>query len=351
MRQLVCRSEAALSYGILSLSIGGKARDHRLENELRAAHSGPRLVILAAIAVLVSIPAAAPARLVNRIVATIDGTPVTMYEQEQFRKKATRAQQLGNIDSASLLDVLITDLIVQKEISAQGIVVQDEEVDHYIENIRARNKLSEEQLHAAVAEQGMTWEEYRKQVRDDVQKVQLINREVRGKVSVTPEDVERYYEAHRDEYSTPGQVTISHIVLRAPEGASEEQMSAVMARADDLHKQLEDGADFAELARQYSEDSAAADGGRLGNFKKGEMLEEFEQAVSKLEPGQFSEPIRTSVGVHIVRLDERVGTGHEPLDKLAEGIKEQLYNKALEERYDRFLREDLRKRHHVEILP
>ena len=80
------------------------------------------------------------------------------------------------------------------------------------------------------------------------------------------------------------------------------------------------------------------------------MLDEIEEAVSRLEPGEFSRPVQSSVGIHIVRLDEVDETTHQPLEDLAAEIKERLYNAALEERYNRWLREDLRARHHVEVL-
>jgi peptidyl-prolyl cis-trans isomerase SurA len=310
-----------------------------------------RVPVATVLGVLLLCAVPADARIVNRVMATIDGDPITMYELSQYGERAARLQQLPPVDEATLLEALITDRAVQQEIRDQGITVQEEDVDRYIEGIRTRNNLTEEQLHKAVEQQGIAWEDYRQQVREDLQKVQLINREVRGKVNVTPEDVQRYYDAHRDEYSTPAAVTISHIVLRLPNNASQEQIDETMNRAEALYARLKDGADFAELARESSEDAAAADGGRLGEFKQGEMLEEFEKVVGKLKPGQFSEPVRTRVGIHIVRLDERIGSGYQPVEKLADGIKEQLYSKAMEERYDRFLREDVRQRHHVEILP
>ena len=154
-----------------------------------------------------------------------------------------------------------------------------------------------------------------------------------------------------EDYSTAAQVTVSHIVLRIPEDASPEQLAVIMARANDLHAQLKRGADFAELAKRNSEDGAAADGGKLGSFGKGEMLDAFEGVVAKLKPGQFSEPFRSPSGVHIVRVDAVSGASHQPLDGLAAEIKDRLYNAALEERYNRWLREDLRQRHHVEIRP
>src|SRR5262249_53184086 len=92
---------------------------------------------------------------------------------------------------------------------------------------------------------------------------------------------------------------------------------------------------------------------KLGTFKKGEMREDLEAAVAHLQPGEFSKPVRGSTGIHIVRLDERAGkpvAAHASDGAMPEGkadeIKEQLYAKALEERYNRWLTEDLRERHH-----
>jgi len=292
---------------------------------------------------------AARAELIDRVVATIDGDPVTLYELKEFTAQDVRTRQVTGVDQATMLDALVTKRIIDKEAAAQGIVVNDEEVDRYIAGIRERNQITEDQLKAALSQQGVSLDEYRNQVREELQRAQLISREIRGKVNVTPEEVERYYEANLKDYETPPQIAVSHIVLSLPPDASPEQVAEVMKQAEDIHKQLDDGADFAELARKYSQDAAASSGGKLGTFKHGELFQALEDAVDKLEPGQYSEPVRSPVGVHIVRLDERSESAHKPLDSLADEIKERLYNAALEERYNRWLREDLRKRHHVEI--
>ena len=123
-----------------------------------------------------------------------------------------------------------------------------------------------------------------------------------------------------------------------------------MAKAEEVRGRLKKGADFAELAKQFSEDATAQNGGELGWFKKGELLEPLEKAAETLKAGQVSEPVRTTVGVHLVKVEAREGASHPDLDELAEQIKEQLYNAALEERFQKWLTDDLRKRHHVEIL-
>lgn len=308
--------------------------------------SAPRLLLLL---ILCAFPARA--ELVNRILATIDGEPVTQYELDRFVDRNVRARQLPVTDRSVLLEALITDRIIQKEVVAQGVVIRDEDVDRYIANIRERNRLSEAQLHDALQQQGLTLEAYRAQIREELQKVQLINREIRGKVNVSPEEVQRYYDAHRDEYATPEGVTVSHILLRLPENASDDEVERKMEQARQLRANLQDGANFSEMAREYSEDATAKSGGKLGTFKPGEMKEEFEAAVKGLAPNEISDPFRTSLGVHIARVDARSGASHQALDELADEIKQKLYSAALEERYSRWLTEDLRKRHHVEILP
>jgi peptidyl-prolyl cis-trans isomerase SurA len=300
---------------------------------------------------LLLLTAAAHAVSVDRIVATVDGDPVTAFELKEFLAAQVRPNSQGMPSHDEVLDAMITQRLIVKEFEALGLKVQEEDVDRYVETIRERNKLTKEQLEQALQQQGVTMNRYREQVRDELRRAQLINREIRGKVNVTPEDVERYYQAHLEDYSTPESISISHIVLQLPPDAPPEQVAAVQKRAADLYAQLKGGADFAELARANSEDGSAKAGGSLGTFKKGEVLDVLEKATEKLKPGQFSEPVRSNVGIHIVRLDERSGASHAPLEKQAEEIKQRLYNAALEERYNRWLREDLRKKHAVEILP
>jgi peptidyl-prolyl cis-trans isomerase SurA len=294
----------------------------------------------------------AHAVLVNKILATVDGEPITLSELKQFGERAMRARQLNpGTDQAAMLDALITDKIIQKEVSDKGIVVRDEDIDRYIDNIKERNKVNDEGLKQALAAQGLTVESYRTQIREEIQKAQLMNREIRGKVNVTPEDVQRYYEAHLSEYSTPERWQIAHIVFRLEPDAPPDRVAAVTAKAEEVSGRIKKGADFAEMAKQYSEDASGANGGDLGWFKQGEMLEPIEKAALQLKVGAVSAPVRTKVGLHLIKLEAREGAAHQKLDELADQIKQQLYNAALEERFQKWLTEDLRKRHQVELRP
>ncbi len=303
-------------------------------------------------AVLLAFASTGPALgvVVDKIMATIDGKPLTLYEFKTFMASSPVAAQAVRERAEDVLDALITTRLIELEISDKGIVIGDPEIDNYISQIRQKNQISEQQLFEALRNQGITRESYRTQIREELQRAQLINREIRGKVSITPEDVQRYYEANLGDYAKPPEVTVSHIVLRLAEDAPESEVARVEAKAKEIRAALDGGADFAETARQYSEDPAAEGGGVLGTFRVGSMLEDLEEAVRDLEVGQYSQPVRSGVGVHIVRLDARTGETHTPIAELSDEIREKLYNEALESRYARWLTEDLRERHHIEML-
>ncbi|MGE3496852.1 MAG: peptidylprolyl isomerase [Candidatus Binatia bacterium] len=292
---------------------------------------------------------------VNRIIALVDGDPITSHELEQFRTRDPRiAQAAATASNADLLDVLITDRIVAKEVEAQGITVSDAEIDRYIDDVRKQNRLTEEQLEYALAEQGLTPKVYRKQIADEIARAQLINREIRSKVSVSPEEIERHQKAEggATALSEAEEVSVSQIMLQIPKDASAEQIAAIEEQANKLHQELQNGADFSDVARRSSQDGAAKSGGKLGTLKVEELRPELAAALAELEIGEYSRPVKSSSGFHIVRLDERISAGQPKVtDADREEIKQKLYTKALEERYARWLKEDLRDRHTVEILP
>lgn len=297
--------------------------------------------------------ASAQAEVINRIVATVDDDPITLHELRSFGK-APGQQALfmpqggaGNMPERDILEVLIMNRLINKEVESQGIKAKDEEIDNYIERIKAQSKLGDEQFKAALANQGMSVENYRQQVADEIERALLVNREIASHVNVTPEDIERYYKEHGKEYEQAEQVHVRHIFLPVTAGEERE----VMARMEEIRKSAVAGEDFAKLADQYSQGPGAGQGGDLGNFKKGQMAKEIEEVAFSLKPGDVSQPFRTSAGVHLLKVEEHTQPGQATLDKdTAEQIKRQLYNEALKKRYDRWFQEDLRFRHNIENL-
>lgn len=310
-----------------------------------------RKLWIPAVMVLVTTVGLAPAELLNRVVATVDGEPITLFELERFvQDRHGELTRAGIKTLKEALEGLITEKLLAKEIADQKVDVRDEDIDRYIQQIRGQNRLSEDQLAQALQQEGLTYDQYRAQVKKEIEKIQLLTREIRGRVNITPEEVERYYEAHKKEYYVPARVRLRHIILLVQPNAPNEVAAATFARARELRKRIVDKKeDFHKLAKLYSEDAAAAQGGDLGEVQPDQVLPQFEAVLPTLAEGEVSQPIRTEVGVHLIKMEKRRPEGHRPLAEVSKEIKDKLYNEALEARYTRWLSEDLKKRHYVEI--
>jgi peptidyl-prolyl cis-trans isomerase D len=145
---------------------------------------------------------------------------------------------------------------------------------------------------------------------------------LRAKVNVPPADVERAYNENIEQYTTPEQVRASHILLKT-DGKDD---AAVKARAEDVLRQAKaPGADFAALAKKYSEDeSNAKNGGDLDFFGKGRMVPEFDRVAFSMEPGQISDLVKTEYGYHIIKLTDKKAGGTKKLDEVRQQIVDQL---------------------------
>ena len=154
-------------------------------------------------------------------------------------------------------------------------------------------------------------------------------------ISPSGDEVQRYYDANISQYTTPGQVRASQILLRV-EG---EEEAAVEARAAELAAEARGGADFAALAREHSEDEATAeDGGDLGMFGRGRMVAEVEAAAFDLEVEAVSDPVRSAIGFHVLRVTEKQEETRQPLDEVREAIENTLKNERATSRADALAR-------------
>jgi len=147
-----------------------------------------------------------------------------------------------------------------------------------------------------------------------------------AKQEVTQQDLQRYYDEHRDEYRVPEQVNVRHILIKTPEGpdgkVDPKVVEVAKAKAEDVEKQLKAGADFAELAKKYSDDTASAkNGGSLGWIGRGRTVPEFEQAAFSLPKGGTSGVIRSSYGFHIIHVDDKQAAQLKSLDQVKSQIE------------------------------
>jgi len=305
---------------------------------------------------LMVLPSTVTARVVDQLIAVIDGEPYTLRNVEQFAKAKLRVDfpsgDLNRINErdGEVLENFITDKLLEAEIRDAGITVTNEDVEQYIEEVKKNNRLSESELNTALNREGMTLDGYKASVKAELAKSELVRRQVRGKVNVTDADVERYYQLNSKNYRSAERARFRHILFSLSEHAAPQVVESTLAKAKEVHGRIEAGEDFAALAKQFSEGAGRNDGGDIGWVNRGTLIAGLDEAAfEKLDVGAVSEPFRTPMGYHIVKLEGRMGGAVQPFTSMAPKIKAELEAKALEERYLKWLKTDLRRKHRVDI--
>ena len=138
-------------------------------------------------------------------------------------------------------------------------------------------------------------------------------------------------------------------MLGVDDGASPEQAQAVLSRVGELRRQVVEGTDFAALARSQSEGAGASEGGDIGWIKPESLPDSLARVAATLKKGELSQPVRTNLGYHLVRAEDRKGGERLPFAAVSEKARDELYNKTLQERFAKWLKTDLRKKHRVEV--
>lgn len=296
------------------------------------------------------------AKVVEQVVVVIDGEPYTLSNFKEYaRTKMSRDFPTGDLnriekEDQEVLEQFITEKLLAEEVKLAGFKIGEEDIDRYIEQIKQRNHIGSEELAEALKREGTTIESYRASIRAELEKNEIINRQVRKRVNITSEDAERYYRLNPKKFTSQERVRLRHILFSLPAGASPEHEKDVVKKALEIRSRANAGADFAKLAQDYSEGAGASEGGDIGWISRGGLMKEIEEiAFNKLSIGEVSQPVRTSLGLHLIKLEAREAGRLLPFSEVQEKIKDELYAKALDERFQKWLKSDLRKRHRVDV--
>ncbi len=216
------------------------------------------------------------------------------------------------------------DLLIEQELAWQaaqhnGVIASPEEVQGTVEKMQASFP-SPEEFVARLKIEGYTEEGYREHMRRLISGKQYLDR-IAAKAQVTDQDVQAFYDDNPDKFATPELVRARHILIKVAPSADEDTRRAAREKMDDLLAQARGGADFADLARQHSQDGSAPSGGDLGYFGRGQMVPAFEQATFALQPGEVSDVVETRFGLHIIKLEERKPAGKATLAEAQDQIR------------------------------
>jgi len=243
-----------------------------------------------------------------------------------FEENLRRSMMIDKLRSAVTGWLAVTDTDVEREYKSRNEKVKLQVVALTADKFRDKVAVSDADINSYyTAHQA----EYRKGEQRKIKYVLVDRDQLRSRINVTPQDVDSYYNSNVQQFQTPEQVRASHILLKT-EGKDE---AAVRKQAEDVLKQAKaPGADFAALAKKYSEDDGSkANGGDLDYFSKGRMVPEFEQAAFTLQPGQISDLVKSQFGFHIIKVVDKKPAATRTLDEMRPQIQQTLQAQRVEQ--------------------
>lgn len=282
-----------------------------------------------------------------KVAATVDGKKIYLKEVEkqyESLKKQHQQSGLGGSELAkqekefkrNIVEGLIEQELIVGEAQKRGIKVTDKEVEERINGIK-RMFPDEQKFQEALVKENIKLDELRNNIK--VQGlVRKLSDQIAGDVKVSAQEIQEYYNKNPAQFEVPEQIQASHILVKDE------------AQAKDILSQLQKGADFSELAKKFSIDPSNKDkGGDLGLVRRGQMAPEFEKALFELQPGQLSNPVKTSFGYHIIKARERKAPSKKTFEEAKSDIEQSLLQQKKQGKFRAFI-DSLRKKAKIKIL-
>jgi len=296
-----------------------------------------------------SVVEAIVARVNDQVISTSDYERAEQQLEQEAQQQSWSQQELYEQRRDLLRSLIDRQLLLSKgkELGING----DTEVIKRLDDMRKEYHLdSMEALQKAAEAQGVSWEDLREQIRENVITSDVISQEVAQHIDVSPSDMRAYYDAHKDEFVRPEEVRLSEILIPTPNDEDAAQVSQAEKQADALEDRLKAGADFATLAKADSSGPTAAQGGDLGDYKRGVLPKVMEDATFDLKAGQWTAPIRTKQGWLILEVAQHQAAGEEPFSQVQNQIQETVGMAKMQPALRDYLAE-LRDEAYIEVAP
>jgi peptidyl-prolyl cis-trans isomerase SurA len=309
------------------------------------------------IAVLLGVPfllaqtqTASSDTVVEEIIARVNNSIITradvrkareqLYAEAHQQPDQTAAEQTAKEHEKDLLRDLIDQQLLLAKGQEMGISADTEMVKKLDELRKQMHVDSMEELEKAAESQGISFEDFKQNLKNNIITQRVIGQEVGGHITVTNAEIQQYYDQHKADMERPEQVRLSEILISTqttpdvknakgqtalPETPSPEVVEQAKAKADQVYGMLQKGGNFEDLAKKYSQGPTAATGGDLEYFKRGTLSKELESKVFEMQSGQYTEPIRTNQGWVILRVVEHQKPGVPAFKDVETQIQEQIY--------------------------
>ena len=324
---------------------------------------------------------------VDTTLATVNGEAILLSDfnretapiLEQYQQ-LTPAEEQNPQDlqkfKQKLLEQMVDERLLRQEAKKQKITPTPRDIDAGIAEVRRRFK-SDEEFQQELKKTGLSEEKFRERIKEQLMVMQLIEREVKSKITPpTEKEVQDLYDTlqkiNAGEKPNTGNtdqdkqllglaqalkrmseetIRARHILIRVEKNATLKDKSAALKKIKEIQDKIKNGADFAEMAKVYSQDPGSSSrGGDLGYFTHGDMVPEFEKVAFSLETGKVSEPVLTDFGYHLIRVEEKRAARKVSLSDVKNELQEIVYRQKMAQAYENWLK-DLRAKAVIKINP
>ena len=294
---------------------------------------------------------------VEDIVARVNDQIISRSDVERQAEQLNQAAAAGNVPKDQIANDqknMLRDMIDQQLLlsrAKQLALDVNSDVIRQLDEIRQKNNFkSMDELEAAARKEGINFEDFKAQIRNQLLTQMVVRDEVGRKLQMTQGEAQKYYDEHKDQFQQPEQIKLSEILIPTPENATPAQIAQAEAKAKDVKSQVDKGDVFADLAKKYSGGPSAAQGGELGVWKRGGLAKVLEDQTFDLKAGESTQPIRTKQGFVILKVTEHNQAGSAPLKDVAPQVEEAMYMQQMQPALRAYLTK-LRVDSYVDIQP
>lgn len=270
--------------------------------------------------------------LIDRIVAVVNREIITQSDldlaaQSPGMTRLERGQVIPDEDrpfyQKAILSLIIEEKLILQEARRKGIRVSDSELDFALSDIERQNKLPDRAaLKSAVAQENIAWDQYVGDLENRLIALKLINREVASNMVLNDAEVQAYYQDHPERFKLSDRIRLRQILFRVPEASTAAQIEELRLKAEEVLAEAKKNAAFIRLVQRYSDGPEKENEGDLGFFNKGDLAIEIDQVVFNLREGEVSPLVRTPIGFHIFKVQERQEGRLRPFDRVRPEIEE-----------------------------
>jgi peptidyl-prolyl cis-trans isomerase SurA len=295
------------------------------------------------------------AETVDKVVAVVNEDPITQYELDSSIQKnhdkikeimGDKAAQVASKDIRSLaLKVLIDQKILEQEMVKKQIAVTPEDETKAIQNVLDRNHLTLEQLKAELAKKGESWPTYKAALTEQLKRIKFMGQVIAPRVKVTDSDLDEFFAKNPDQFSQFQSVKMAQVIVPVSATASDEELAQAQKIAREVQDKARGGTNFEELGKKYSNNPQTA---VPDTYPLAQLAPQIVSLLADLKPGDVSEPVRSTMGIHVIKLYERKTMAGDDFKAIREQIREKVFEYKVEQALEEYL-DDIKNKSFIEI--